>query len=140
MGTGSRRLEQVSSVGVGVLDDEHVVLIGHIDRLRDAMRSDESDATITVLLDELTSFLSGHCRHEEELMREHGFPEAESHAAVHQATLVNLAHLRMQHTEGHITAAAKLWRMLEVWLRDHFRNEDGELGRFLRARGLAQRP
>ena len=94
-------LNQVGTVGVRAMDDQHNILMDTMNELRQAVAHGECREQISEVLERLIEFTRMHFASEEQLLEQYEFPGLAVHCVAHQRILAQIlqsAH-RMQHSE-----------------------------------------
>jgi len=125
------------SVNVRLLDDQHTVLIAHIERLEQAMTAAQSADAIPKIIRDLEDYAGYHLPTEERLMVSYGYLLRDVHTIEHQKFLTRLREIERMVAEGHVTAAVQLLGRLRGWLDRHVMEWDAKLGDFLNTCGVA---
>jgi diguanylate cyclase (GGDEF)-like protein/hemerythrin-like metal-binding protein/PAS domain S-box-containing protein len=93
--------------GHSVIDTEHHALFRNANRLIEyAARRDWVAPTFRAMLDELLSEIGTHFRHEEDILREHGYAQLPQHSRLHQALLKRGEAVRLQANGAGVSVAA----------------------------------
>jgi diguanylate cyclase (GGDEF)-like protein/hemerythrin-like metal-binding protein len=120
-------------IGIRLLDEQHRVLVDHINRLFSALTSAEETPVLRGLLHELTEYSAHHFTTEESLMDRLGIEDCERHKAEHTSMVFDLRTLRDNFEK------VGLFRTLEAvrgFLLNHIQGLDRELAQALSARGV----
>ncbi|HEY4635354.1 MAG TPA: hemerythrin domain-containing protein, partial [Rhodospirillales bacterium] len=80
-------------VGVDSLDADHIVIFSLINHIDEAHQSGTDEQAIGHVLKVLLDRAIGHFRREEMLMKRHGYPDLEAHAAEHRRIMEELGRL-----------------------------------------------
>lgn len=80
-------------VGVKVVDEQHQALSNMLNAMNRAIARQESLGSLAGQFDELTAFVTMHFQTEEQLMKEHDFPEFEAHCEEHRRLLDEVEYL-----------------------------------------------
>lgn len=114
-------------VGVDAMNDEHRVLLAHMDtlfeRVRDGAPFDEQLAALDVVI----GYAAEHFADEEAYMASIGWPKLAEHRIIHQMLVKKIG----KHREQIVAAGAitdKLFDFLEFWLVTHIQGIDAEYG------------
>jgi hemerythrin len=124
------------SVGVAKFDDDHRQLVDLINELHDAMSHGRGSAALESVLDRVLDYSRAHFKSEEDLMREHGFPGLEEHAADHQKLLEQTETYREKLTQGGRMMSVEVAEFLVEWLRTHTRDMDKRYAEFFADKGV----
>ncbi|MGB4598733.1 MAG: hemerythrin family protein [Trichlorobacter sp.] len=128
------------AIGNSQIDQQHRELLERFDLLLTACRRGEGRTELSRLLDFLDEYVVKHFGDEEQLQRESGYPEFQSHQLLHLGFTKRLVELkRTIKSEGEVQVDHVLTtnKMLLDWLVQHISTRDRELGQFLREKGLS---
>lgn len=128
-------------IGIGEIDAQHRELLSLTNKLHEAVASGAEHAAISALLHTLEINVHEHFDFEEKLMREHHYPFATDHIALHNAYKNYSFKLHSEieaNTDDPQYIAFRINLFLADWLLNHFNRDDRHLGRFLHERGLFQ--
>ncbi len=129
-------LNQVGTVGVRAMDDQHNILMDTMIELRQAVAHGECREQISEVLERLIEFTRMHFASEEQLLEQYEFPGLAVHCVAHQRILAQIlqsAH-RMQHSEQ--IQMRPLLLMLRESYTEHVEDMDQEYGPWLNERGV----
>ncbi|MCK5605474.1 hemerythrin family protein [Candidatus Pacearchaeota archaeon] len=114
------------SVGIDKVDDEHKLLINKINALYEAVNQNLTDVDILPLLDDLMDFAVYHFTEEEQLMRDAGYKDFDSHKAIHDTIVDKLKafHRRYTVSENQRRTGFELLIFLKGWLYKHIKFAD----------------
>lgn len=124
------------SVGVKAMDDEHKRLVQLVDELDDAMREGKGREVLRKVFDGLITYTATHFKHEQQLMRDNGFPGYDEHACKHDAMTQQVFSLQRQLRENQITITMKTMNFLTDWLVKHIQGTDKQYGIYLNHKGV----
>ncbi|MBF0582648.1 MAG: bacteriohemerythrin [Magnetococcales bacterium] len=112
------------SVGIPLLDNDHVGLITLINQLD--MYSKHSDpVAVELVLDELYNYTCRHFSREEAFLREMGFPHLVAHSRQHGDFANRVTELRKNCLSGQVPAMAEaLTELMSHWLAEHILRDD----------------
>lgn len=125
------------SVGVAKLDAQHKKIIDIINLLRSKPDVDVRSETVSELLTRLTSYASDHFATEEQLLVEHGYPEAATHRLAHKAYRRKVVALCKDTMDHNASVPEELLRFLGEWWVNHILGDDMKYRSFLMDRGLS---
>jgi hemerythrin len=134
--SSSRSWQQDLRVGIDFIDQEHEILVDTLAHLEEAIfaRGDDHGAALRIglLLERFWAQVTTHFAHEQQAMREQGYPQFEEHLACHDQFLTSLNDLRQACAEGDAGAATR-WsvRYLQTWFAHHALTCDTPLARWL---------
>ena len=109
------------SVGDPSLDAQHRQIIALVNEMYEGMQQHKGRAVLTGILDRLLEYTLTHFKYEEQVMREHGFPDLAQHAAVHARMQKRTEDLR-EHV--HLVTGHDLLRFLKEWWVEHIQGID----------------
>ena len=121
-------------VGHDVIDHQHAALYDAVNRLNDALRSNRSRQEMGDILAFLRSYTVEHFQAEESLMRDTGYPDLETHHALHEDLLRQVLELEEKYTAGTMILSIMTMHFLKVWLTNHIQDEDRKLAAYLRTK------
>jgi len=119
-------------VGHEEIDHQHAALFDAVNRLHDALRSERSRQEQGAILAFLHAYTVDHFQMEESFMRETGYPELESHHALHENLIQQVRDLEERYAAGTMTLSIMTMHFLKDWLTNHIQDEDRKLAAFLR--------
>jgi hemerythrin len=117
------------------MDDEHLVQLGLIDAVVEALRDGADDAPAD-LLARFVDFTELHFMSEQVLMRQHAYPEYAEHVADHEALIERLHALRDDLADDDAPSAEQALR-IKGEMMGHIRNRDAALHAYLAGLGGA---
>lgn len=125
------------SVGISSIDREHKELIATLNQLYDAIRAGAAHATLSDVLERLDLYTHRHFTHEESLLTQSDYPDAERHRLEHANALSWLAETRRKYDAG-ISAGLSLEVVsyLKDWLFDHILGSDQKYAPHLHNHGF----
>jgi hemerythrin-like metal-binding protein len=123
------------SVNIKTLDAQHTRLVGMLNALSDAVRRNEADAMLALLLDGLLRYTEAHFAEEEALMAKHNFPGLIAHRADHEALTSRVQEFRREFAAGNREIATDLLQFMREWLTEHILKTDQGYSAYLRSHG-----
>ena len=127
----------VFNVGVPSIDSQHQLLVSLIKKLQQAMLEGRTKEVVVPLFRALNQYTQLHFAHEEELLREYGYPEVAAHHAQHANLITKLQDLEDQFAAGRLTAGAPIMQFLRNWLTDHICDHDKKFASLLKQKGVS---
>ncbi|UCE41366.1 MAG: hemerythrin family protein [Candidatus Aminicenantes bacterium] len=126
------------SVGVGLIDEQHKMLIQKLRDLSDALDEGREFNKIMKTLDFMIDYTDFHFSTEEKHMAEHDYPELEDQKNQHEHFKVTLNHILEDFKEEGPTKAlaTSINVFLLNWLINHIKGTDLKLGKFFAEKGL----
>ncbi len=119
------------SVGIDMIDKQHMILIRAINLLALAVKSNSSNELMGAIFDTLADYTDTHFSYEEELFERYGYPETEEHKQSHKALLERVIQLRTEWEAGKATIGPEVLQFLVDWLKTHIMGTDKRYSAFL---------
>ena len=119
---------QVHSVGVEAIDDQHKRLLAITDRLFEAIMAGKGFEELLGFLHEMRDYAEYHFQFEEDLLAENGFPEAEirAHAREHAALKAQVDEFIDGFSPNSETMDIEVFDFLRDWTTEHLGGTDME--------------
>ncbi len=126
------------SVGIELIDEQHKMLIKHINELGRSLESGQGPAKVAATLNFLIDYTNFHFTAEENHMAANDYPELEYHKKRHEEFKTTLSNLEEDLEEEGATQllADSIDTLLVKWLFEHIRTVDGAFGEFLKEKGV----
>lgn len=126
------------AVGVGLIDEQHKLLIKHLNDLKLALASTKGPAHVTSTLDFLIEYTNFHFGTEEKHMAANNYPEIDFHKSKHEEFKKNLRHMEADLQEEGATQdlADEMDALLVNWLIQHIQSVDVAFGKYLMSKGI----
>lgn len=124
------------SVGIRTIDEQHKRLIAMINELNEAMAQGKGKNVIGPILTRLANYAVEHFGTEEKLFETYGYPERDSHIAVHKAFVEKVSSFQSDFETGRAMVTRDLMVFLKDWLLKHIRGTDKKYSPFLKKKGL----
>ena len=123
----------VLSVGIPLMDEEHKELFSRINALLKALLGGGQGIEIDKLLVFITEYTHLHFGDEEKLMREEGYPKYSEHKKLHDTFVVNLNQIAQRFKAEGFSASLLIVLQDRVvnWLLDHIAKVDHQYGEFI---------
>ncbi|MES9843526.1 MAG: bacteriohemerythrin [Candidatus Sedimenticola sp. PURPLELP] len=116
--------------GVDVIDEQHKRIVQYINDLYDAQTS--GSGNVAEVIEDLVDYTVSHFAFEESLMEQAGYPFLEPHKKVH-ALFIKKVTVFVERFKAGEDVAGELLSMLQRWLVNHIRNEDGDYSEIVQA-------
>ena len=120
--------DETMSVGVRELDNQHRTLIGLINEVYSAVQRHD-ERLLASLLGQMREYAVMHFHVEEEYMQRHGYPDLESHRALHDD--FNDQVDRFQQQLFVKTNLSQVFVFLSRWLTNHIMKEDRKYSAYM---------
>lgn len=117
--------------GIEVIDEQHKRIVNYINQLYDA-KEVQNVGMVGEVLDELVDYTISHFAFEESLMDQAGYTFLEPHKKVHELFTKKVSQF-VSRFKGGEDVADELLNMLQRWLINHIKNEDGDYAEIVRA-------
>ena len=124
------------SVKIGIIDEQHKILISIINDLHDAMVAGKGRIAIYDTLIRLIDYTKMHFAMEQRLMAQYGYPERKTHETQHQELVNQVDELDRKVKAGQTTVTIETMDFLKKWLNHHILQTDHKFGEFLVTKGL----
>lgn len=118
------------STGIEKFDDDHKYLFNKVNELHSGLKSGFKISDMTFILDDLANYTKTHFAREESLMVEYGYPEYETHKAIHEKLLQKVADFQDRLAKGDTVFSLELLSFLKDWLTEHILKTDRKYGPF----------
>ena len=109
---------------IHVIDEQHKRIVGYINELQDAKDSLDKEKVGDVI-NELVDYTISHFSFEESLMEQAGYPFLQPHQKIHELFVKKVSSFVERFKKGE-DVADDLLVMLQKWLINHIKNEDGD--------------
>ncbi len=116
------------SVGDKSIDDQHRQIIEIIDDLWKVMEKENNQTEVKIFLDCMVEYSLNHFNHEEEKMRECGYPDFSEHKALHDKMRQKVLDMR-EHLSD--VSAHDLLQFMKQWWLDHIQGRDKKYAPYL---------
>jgi hemerythrin len=120
------------SVGVEVIDKQHMRIVDYINELYDVIhsRSPDKKEKIRLVLNDTIDYTESHFGFEEVLLEEVGYTYLKAHKRVHQLFIRRILDYKTRLNAGE-DIAQELLDTLGRWLLNHIKNEDKDYAKWL---------
>ncbi len=112
------------NTGISIIDEEHKILIGIINKAVAASRHKDNSREIIGILREMSDFAQTHFAAEETYMLECGYPDYEQHKKEHQNFAIETIAFLDDVGKGDSRLAYEILDHLKVWLVSHIQGTD----------------
>ena len=124
------------SVGIEMLDADHIVVASLINLIDDAKQSGSDEAAVGRVLKVLVDHAYAHFRREEAFLEEHGYPHLEQHRQEHRLLADQLRELHQDYERTPDPAISReIMELLNYWLVEHILKVDMHYKAFLERTG-----
>lgn len=131
-------LRLFQTVGVELIDEQHKMLIQHLNKLIKSLEPSQGLTEVANTLSFLIDYTHFHFSEEEKHMAEHNYPGLEQHKKKHDGFKTTLSNLEEEFKEDGAThvLADSINTLLANWLINHICKVDVEFGAFLQDKGI----
>ena len=112
------------SVGIGVIDSQHMRIVDYINQLHRAHETGEQ-AMLNRVLDELIDYTQSHFGFEETILEDAGYVFLKAHQRIHALFIRKVSEFQERHRAGE-DIAQELNTILVSWLINHIKREDSD--------------
>lgn len=128
--------ENRHALGIPSIDQQHRDLMDLVNELTEAVAHGCDFEQALRQMEKILDFAAGHFAHEEALMRQHGFPGLEQHAAEHEKLLREAATLMKTLSPENFDRAVLVTAFLTDCTENHILHEDRAIGQYFEERGI----
>jgi len=119
------------SVGSGVLDGHHQMLLECLNRLHPLIGADGKDTEIHQVIDTLEDFILVHFSEEEQTMIRVGYPDWKAHKVLHDKLYDAVFDLKSDVDHARPIDAGRLFEFIYDWLIKHILGDDAKYAPYL---------
>jgi hemerythrin len=120
------------ALGIASIDAQHRELVDRINALHDQLGDAKA---LGNLLEDLVDATMNHFIAEEELLKRHGYAQADAHALEHSGQTGKLVQMLDQFQANAAALTPASLTALKDWLTQHIQSEDKACAAFLKSKG-----
>ena len=124
------------SVGIGRIDEQHLKLIEILQELEDSIRNGNDADQIEDTIVNLFNYARVHFSAEEELLRQHKYPEEKLHELEHSKFIAKAFEFRENFDAKRPGLNLELVKFLSGWILSHIQITDHRYTKFLSTHGV----
>jgi len=127
------------ATGFAALDEEHKMLFGFINDLRETLLGRKGKEVIEKVLEGLLDYTNGHFFNEEILLYKLHYPEYYAHKAAHEKFLSEVRGYYVTFKAGDADSkliSAEITAVVTEWLQEHIMKVDKAYVPFLKSKGV----
>ena len=118
-------------IGQSTIDDEHKTLFRLINDFHTHWSENRDRKDVARMLNQLIQYGELHFQDEERIMAQEGYPELESHRAIHEKLIIEIFKLNEELADQSRLLERDITKFLKQWLVDHIVHNDYEFRNFL---------
>lgn len=118
-------------IGQSTIDDEHKTLFRLINDFHTHWSENRDRKDVARVLNQLIQYGELHFQDEERIMAQEGYPELESHRAIHEKLIIEIFKLNEELADQSRLLERDITKFLKQWLVDHIVHNDYEFRNFL---------
>ena len=119
------------SVGIASIDQDHKKLLGMINQLQTAAHYHTDDDMIEQTLNDLVDYTKYHFAREEDMMREHNYPDFDAHKQQHEEMVKQVVKFIDEYRVDKTRTIDNVTMYLKTWLINHINGSDQQYAPFL---------
>jgi len=123
-------------VNVKLFDIQHLKLVDMVNLLHDGMKSGTGKEALGSIIGGLVSYTEYHFADEEQLMKNHSYPNIAEHTFEHEKLVKQVQDLHRQFQSGQTILSLGVMMFLKDWLIKHIQGDDKKFGAFLNSKGV----
>ena len=124
------------SVGISKIDEQHKKIIKMINSLIEIYISEIFTEKISDILNEMSQYALKHFETEEQLMKEHNYPDYTPHAIEHQEFKMKTVRLSADTIKHKELVPAETLIYLKEWWINHILSTDMKFKSFFKSKGI----
>ena len=124
------------SVGIEKIDKQHKQLVEMINQLIDAHDTSVRSEMVSDTLTSMTNYAMSHFQTEEDLLREHQYPQYDDHHTEHMAFIRKTAEMASAAIKLEQSVPVELLSYLKEWLINHILKSDMQYKVFFSEKGI----
>ena len=129
--------EDIYSVNVGEIDEEHKKLVGMINDLHQAMKDKKTKEVLDDIISGLIEYSGSHFAHEEKYFEEFNYLDATIHRKEHRDFVVKVKKFKQDFDDGIVLLSLDIMNFLKDWLLKHIQGSDKKYSTLFNEKGLS---
>lgn len=125
------------SVGVELMDSQHIKLIGMINDLHAGIKAKKSKEALGRVIADLADYTMTHFSEEEKLMLETGYPDYDNHIILHNDFVNQVREFKANYAAGKIVMTVTVMGFLFEWLMNHIYTVDKKYMEHFNSKGIS---
>lgn len=127
---------ELLSVNIAEIDQQHQQIIASINELNDAMKSGKGNDVVGAIVNNLITYTVTHFKTEEDLFAKHGYPDTQKHKKEHAAFVNKVSGFRDGFEKRKSFLTLEVMSFLSEWLSHHILGTDKMYVQFLNRKGV----
>lgn len=111
-------------IGNDLIDAEHEELFTLVNAFHTRWAEAHTRQDIAKILNQLIVYAEMHFRHEEQVMRDTGFPKLEQHQTIHETMIDAIFRLQQSYEDGNLHLEMDTMKFVKAWLVEHILEND----------------
>lgn len=128
--------DDLYSVKVAEIDNQHKKLVDIINKLHSSMASGSSNDVLSTIFHELIDYTISHFKYEEGLLARNGYESLEAHKREHEKFVNKILEYKRDFNEGKLFVGINVMKFLSDWLLTHITGTDQKYTVFLNSKGV----
>ncbi len=124
------------SVGVEQMDEDHKKLLDLILQMFKVLQSASDKEKAAAIIAELNNYTITHFTREEELLRQHGYPDLEAHIKEHEVMKQKVKDFQGEFEGNSDKVSSDVLRYLQEWLINHINTTDKKYSEYMANKGV----
>ena len=122
-------------LGIPEIDEQHKKIVDLINNLSDLRNKGTDNEGLDELINELISYTKTHLSYEENLLKQHEYPEFASHKSNHEQLTKQAVDIQKRYFLGNSGLSVEIAILLNDWLAEHILVEDKKYAPYLKNKG-----
>ena len=122
-------------LGIPEIDEQHKQIVDLINKLSDLRNKDADKEGLGEIINELISYTKTHLSYEENLLKQHEYPEFASHKSNHEQLTKQAVDFQKKYFLGNTGLSTEIAILLNDWLAEHILEIDKKYVPYLKNKG-----
>ncbi len=123
------------SVGIDEIDEDHKILIDHLNNVYDAVQKGQTRKQVAETLEGLIEYTRDHFAREEAVMRAVEYPDYKKHKKAHEELTKQVKQVAQDFvTKDDYEIGQEVFDFLQRWLTDHIITMDRPIAKYTKER------
>lgn len=120
------------TVGIDEIDEQHKILIGIINQLHHALKTNKDKTVLSQIFKELVDYTHYHFDYEHTLMDDYNYPNYQIHRLEHEYFTTKILKFQSDFENNDTEITSAFMEFLKQWLVHHIMQVDKQLGNSIR--------